>query len=66
MIVAKSIPWEPIGAMPEDRKDGRDLLLWAADISGAEIAAWNDGVWVNRSGFTIRGVSYWADILPPE
>src|SRR3546814_5586626 len=32
MITAKHIPWEPIGTLPEDRKDGRRLLLWEVDL----------------------------------
>jgi hypothetical protein len=32
MITAKHIPWEPIATLPEDRKDGRRLLLWEIDL----------------------------------
>ena len=32
MITVPLIPWQPIAAMPEDRKDGRDLLLAVANL----------------------------------
>lgn len=39
MIIAKLIDWQPIASLPEDRKDGRIMLLWADDQ--AVTARWN-------------------------
>src|SRR3546814_11041206 len=41
VITAKYIPWDPIGAMPDDRKDGRLMLLWEGDRP--VIGRWDDG-----------------------
>src|SRR3546814_19362317 len=41
VITAKYIPWEPIGAMTDDRKDGRLMLLWDGDRP--VIGRWDDG-----------------------
>lgn len=39
MITVPLIHWQPIDNIPEDRKDGRDLLLW--DTMGASVASWS-------------------------
>jgi hypothetical protein len=72
MIVARSIGWEPMGTMPDDRKDGGPLLLWQA--GQPRIGAWDSEP--DRAGepwgwadFYENGVrlspEYWADINPP-
>lgn len=48
VITAKYIPWDPIGAMPDDRKDGRLMLLWEGDRP--VIGRWDDG----RKGWEAR------------
>lgn len=66
MITAKYIPWEPIGAMPGDRKDGRRMLLWEGD--GAVIGRW-DGErkgWEDPEGMHLfQEITYWAYLTPP-
>ena len=66
MITAKHIPWEPIGTLPEDRKDGRRLLLWEADLP--VIGRWDSDRedWEDPESMHILDeVTYWADINPP-
>ncbi len=72
MIVPRTIPWEPIAAMPDDRKDGRPMLVWTP--SGAEVASWEADVWDNegpgwveqQERMRVEFVTHWADISPPE
>lgn len=52
---------QPIGGIPEDRKDGRDVLLWAGFPA---IASWCDG-WRDAVGRPISGVTHWADVEGP-
>jgi len=68
MITVPLIGWQPIEAMPLDRKDGRQMLLWDGNpaigswgehYSGGE--GWND----TGEHLPIDGVTYWADINPP-
>lgn len=39
MITVPLINWQPIATMPDDRKDGRQMLLW--DDGQAATARWN-------------------------
>lgn len=67
MITAKYIPWEPIRALPDDRKDGRHMLLWEGDRP--VIGRWDDGRkgWEDPEGMHLfEEITYWADINPPE
>ena len=67
MITAKYIPWEPIGTMPGDRKDGRRMLLWEGD--GAVIGRWDDErkAWEDPESMRLfEEITYWVDINPPE
>ncbi|QOV96337.1 hypothetical protein [Novosphingobium sp. ES2-1] len=59
------IEWRPIESMPDNRKDGRYLLLWDAD--GAVVASWNADDWERSGGFDdpIDGITHWADINRP-
>ncbi len=74
------IDWRPIADIPDALKDGREVLLWEVAVEGrAEIAAWSpagpahmppayqlaNGVWSDREGYTIRGVTHFADIGSP-
>jgi hypothetical protein len=66
MITAKHIPWKPIGTLPEDRKDGRRLLLWEVDLP--VIGRWDsdrEGWEHPESMHILEEVTYWADINPP-
>jgi hypothetical protein len=77
MIHAKGIDWRPIDAIPGDRKDGRNMLLWA---DGPDVGTWEqggdifhqlddpepDGHWrALYECLPINGVTHWADINPP-
>lgn len=71
MITVPLINWQPMGVMPEDRKDGRLILLW--EHGRCNVASWNWKAW--DSGYTseidgdpllIESPAYWADINPPE
>lgn len=60
------IDWKPIADIPADRKDGREVLLWATDAGCPEIVTWDSAMWVNRGGFTVRAPSHYADLCAPE
>jgi hypothetical protein len=52
--------------LPEDRKDGRRLLLWEVDLP--VIGRWDSDRegWENpESMHILEEVIYWADITPP-
>lgn len=66
VISVPHIDWQPIANVPDSRKDGRRMLLWADDIGNAEVAEWEGGIWVTPGGATVRGATYWADINPPH
>ena len=58
------IDWQPIATVPEDRKDGRRLLVWA---SGSPfIAVWGGACWVDAYEEGELSPTYWADINSPE
>lgn len=72
MIIVNSIPWQPIEDMPEDRKDGRQVLLWN---EGPNIGSWHKGPrwydngpgWIDDGeGGPIDDVTAWADINTPD
>lgn len=76
MITVPLINWQPIANIPEDRKDGRDMLLWT---DKAYLGGWmSDDFWTriwrsepgwavdDERGSPIENVRYWADINPPE
>lgn len=54
--------WGPIAAIPEDRRDGRDVLLWAGHML---VGSWCD-CWCDAVGRPVRGVTHWADVGGPE
>ncbi len=66
---AASIDWRPLSAVPDDRKDGRDVLLWAAigQSEYAAVGAWCDGRWVDMMfGKDIVGATHFADVEGPQ
>ena len=66
MITAKHIPWEPIGSMPLDRRDGRRMLLWESDTP--LIGRWDStrGGWEDPENMhLLEDITHWADITPP-
>lgn len=58
MIVSKSIPWEPIGNMPEDRKDGRELILGQRNTLGTVDGG--DGTKLNPAHPYIYHIGRWG------
>jgi hypothetical protein len=73
MISVSLIPWQPMELLPEDRKDGRRILLW--NQLGISVAAWDEtegveGWCLSFSGlpvakFPVVAPTYWSDINPP-
>ena len=66
MITAKHISWEPVVTLPENRKDGRRMLLWedALPVIGrwdSERGGWEDP----ENMHLLDEVTHWADINPP-
>lgn len=57
------ILWQDAGAIPADRKDGRDMLLWMKP-GYPTICSW-DGAWCDAVGREVDGVTHWADIQGP-
>lgn len=78
MIYVNSIAWEPIETIPDDRKDGRQILLWSdgkALLCRYIVGAPADLLlpWIIETGefrgtdiLAPPGVRFWADINPPE
>ena len=54
--------WRPIADVPEDRMDGRDVLLWNCR---ATLCSWCDG-WRDAVGRPVAGVTHWADVEGPR
>ena len=57
-----TIDWHT-AAIPDDRKDGREMLLWAAG-GYAVICSWDDG-WRDPVGREVVGATAWADVGGP-
>lgn len=64
------IEWLPIEDLPEEMKDGRDVLAWGRD--GAVVVYWveSSGLgavshWVSESGF-IERPTHFAEINAPD
>lgn len=70
MITVPLINWQPITNIPEDRKDGRDMLLWD---DAARVGVWDPSDyygepfgWCDSSERGARiDPTHWADINPP-
>jgi len=56
------IIWSPIAGIPDDRHDGRDVLLWTGHLL---LGSWCDG-WRDAVGRTIQGVTHYADVEGPD
>lgn len=68
-----SIDWKSIDEMPDDRRDGRWVLLWS-EFGAPRIGVWDASDsygepfgWVDSEEAGARiNPSYWADINPPR
>lgn len=58
------IAWHSIADIPEDRKNGRDMLLWIDRGYSAICTAYEDA-WHDAVGCVIVGVTHWADVEGP-
>ena len=56
------IAWHLIESVPDDRKDGRDVLLWVSDYPA--LCSW-DGAWFDAVGRVVAGATHWADVEGP-
>lgn len=62
------IDWQPIEEMPEDRKDGRAVLVWAGGRPFVASYYYPENGDEGRFGmheFDLADVTHWADISPP-
>lgn len=81
MITVPLIDWQPIATLPEDRKDGRAILItdgegtyavahWdayaASDPLSNECVGWRDAGDMGWGGLVGQQPTYWADINPPR
>ena len=53
--------WHNLDSIPDDRMDGRDVLLW---IGRAVLAIWCDG-WCDAVGRPVQGATHYADVGGP-
>ena len=65
IIAPRPIAWHPIATIPEDRKNGRDMLLWI-DRGYPAICTCYEGAWHDAVGFVIVGATMWADVEGPR
>lgn len=54
--------WRGIEYIPDDRRDGRDVLLWVDGHSA--LCSWCDG-WRDSVGRIVRGATHYADVEGP-
>lgn len=64
MTTQSFINWQPIAAMPDSPRDGRDMLLW--DPAGAAVGLYELGEWWTSRDTKAWAPRFWADINPPE
>lgn len=62
-ITAQPRIWSDIGTIPEERRDGRDVLLWAGFLA---VGSWLGSSWVDAVGNDLPGVTAWADVEGPN
>lgn len=64
---AKNIGWHPILSMPDDRKDGRQMLLWCPLGNDAAVATADSvsGLFFSCDSASPLEPTYWADINAP-
>lgn len=60
---AASIDWRPLSAVPDDRKDGRDVLLWVGGY--AAVCAYDLDFWWDSVGRVVTGATHFADVEGP-
>ena len=67
MTTPSTSDWHPISAVPDDRKDGRRLLLW--DFDQPVIGRWDpdrEG-WEDPDSMSIYDeIVLWADVFAPQ
>lgn len=74
------IPWRPIAELPDELKDGREVLLWD---DGVEVVRWGthhplwdldkygstppgpEQAWLDNDGMAIHHATHFAEITPP-
>lgn len=62
-----NIDWLPISELPEEFKDGRDVLLWRGAAKRSVVAHWRGdiGAWTSiHGGWTVLA-THFAEISPP-
>lgn len=55
------IDWRPASEITDDRKDGRDVLLW----TGYPVLCCWDEAWRDPVGHEVRGATHFADVDGP-
>lgn len=66
MTTPSTSDWRPISEVPDDRKDGRRLLLWEEDQ--AVVGRWDPDRkdWEDPESMHLyEEITFWADILTP-
>lgn len=59
------ITWRPIAELPDELKDGREVLLW--DEDGAETCIWHGAAWMHTAGGVfVYDATHFAEINAPE
>jgi len=56
------VTWQPIATIPDQHRDGRDVLVWAGHLA---VCSWCDG-WRDSVGRLVHGVTDWADVEEPR
>jgi hypothetical protein len=67
------IDWRPMIELPQEAKDGRQMLLWHERLSMADIGTWDgySGAWeiptmqTGRESVDLTSYSHFAVIQPP-
>jgi hypothetical protein len=67
------ITWTPIGQLPDELKDGREVLLWDADepegyrATTATFSSLEGGLggWRNDEFIKVENPTHFAEITPP-
>lgn len=53
--------WHDAATIPDDRKDGREVLLW----TGSPIVSSFDDGWRDPVGRPVQNATHWADVEGP-
>lgn len=61
VIERAPVAWHDLSAVPDDRRDGRDVLLWRGCLV---VASWCDG-WRDPVGRPVIGATHYADAEGP-